>query len=247
MNHKEISLLKNPTVSNLNVKVSSSIDGGAEHPLWTMLNAYFPPQQEWNRLSGAFKGQVLKAADYLHKNNIPYNFYIQALQKFNMGGYKNKAPLVILKYKQNKNGVNQFLYYYVELMKYLFTCFSINENIILLNDVVVEKYDCYSQGILKFIYQVRTLKNYLENNTNNDVLFKLAGSRTLEQFLISLSGEIEEKKEYLVTAGKDKSEIVKQLIIEMKNRKEGKINPVLSKYFTTKNLLNKKGLSLIND
>jgi len=241
MTFTEIEYLASPNLSHPDIGFVQTTDGGSEHPLWTILNHKIPPAIPWRNVNGQIRAMVAKAGTFLHENKIPYSFYTDALIKFKKAYLKNTTPKIILKITKNPNQNTQFIYDYVELMKLLQKLFKENQTILKLTDLVTEKFDVCSTGILTFCYMAHTIKEALVTKPQTEIIRLLSKAQTLNEFFNSIGTIVQ--KPYMAVL--DKSDIVKKLQTEIHNRRQNKSNHELNKYFNSKNTLNKKGLELI--
>ena len=137
MNTEQINYLVNEYGNlkrNTRINTKQVFDGGAEHPLWALLNMTFPPPKLWKALRGADREQIRRAGEKLHAENIPYSFYTSYLKIFGKGHLKQQSPLTITKYKETANGAQSILTEYIGLMKYCISLFMKNSSILYLND-----------------------------------------------------------------------------------------------------------------
>lgn len=240
MTFEELNYLANPNTAHPDIGFISSTDGGSEHPLWTIFNAKIPPVIPWHNVNGQIRAMIGRAATFLHRHDIPYSFYVDATIKFKKSYLKNTNPKILLTINPNKNHT-QFIHDYIQLMTLLKKLFLKNPTILKLLDLLTQKYEIYSQGILYFGYIAQTLSETLLTTPQTEIIRQLTKSSTLNDFLNSI-GAIIQKPHMTVL---NQSNIVKTLQTEMHNRKQNNFNPDFNKFFTSKNTLNKKGLELI--
>lgn len=219
---------------------------GMEHIFWTTINSHFPPPIVWRYLSGAEKGQIIRAAKILDNERIPYNSYALFLKKFNKGRFIHRNPLTITAYN-SKSDKYPILNDFICIVNYLVGKYSDNPHIIeVLDKVYTNILDCYEHSIIRINYVADSIESALEN-TGKDTLIKLLREyELLDEYLDRINKLM--WKSTSIKVGFKESINAKMLVKEFrirKGREQGQADPSLNKYFTKTNNFNKKALDIV--
>jgi len=252
MTFQEIAYITGTHERDARIGTKSILDGGAEHPLWTILNIKFPPTKQWRELRGAERTQIQRAGEVLHENDIPYSFYANHLQRFGKGFLKQRSPLIITKYKPASTGMPSILGEYIKVVKFLIESYHENKDCLKINDMVYKRFPkTFEHGALHYYYGVKIIREALRNHTTNDILRILAQSDNADEFLKSLGGSVADHKPLEIDLNKGVSQegSVKVLQREMRIRlgkDSGKSSPALNKYFKKDGTLNGRGIKVVS-
>ena len=223
---------------------------GFEHPLWTILNAKFPPVMPWNRLRGAERGQIVKAGKILHNNNIPYSYYANYLKRFNKGFLMHKSPLLITGFKEKKSGAHPILSDFISVVNILVDHFDKNETTLRVLEQAYHTFkNPYEGGPMHMVFACNTIAETLGTESLMYITKVMGASKTLEEFTEKLGKK--KLHEHIVQRMEgSESQASKVLVTELRVRRgraEGKPDPKLNKYFNKNNTLNVRGLKLVSE
>jgi len=255
MNFKELNYILNEhqlITRSTKVGMTTLEDSGSTHPFWSCLHIGTPIHIAWKTLSGAERGQLVRAAKKLHDFGIPYSFYFNFLKRMGKLNLIRVSPMAIAKYKPKKSGEITILSEYLAMMTYLKQVFIRNVDVIKLNDIVHKALPgSYQHGILKYVHTVRTIEEALENHTRNEVLQILNKCNTIKNFWDALGKSTVDnpiKADLDLSQGRNAIEVVRILQREIRVRlgkEDGIINKQLNKYFNKQNRLNIRGLKVV--
>ena len=230
----------------VNYRVEEGI--GFEHPLWTILNAMFPPAMPWKTLKGMERGQIVKAGKILHNNHIPYSYYANYLKRFNKGFLMHKSPLLITGFKEKKSGAHPILSDFISIINILVEHYEKDSTTL---QIFSKAYDTfkkpYDGGAMHMVFVCNAIAESNKNTSILDTLRIMGMSSTVEEFTERLGKK--KLHEHIVKKMEgSESQASKLLVGELRirrGRERGKPDPKLNKYFNKNNTLNARGLKLL--
>lgn len=231
---------------------STKTDGGAEHPLWTLLNNRFPPSRPWKTLRGKERTQICLAGEKLHATGVPYSFYVDFLDRTGKGYLKHLGPFMVTKYHATTTGRQSLLGEYLMLVSNALEIYKRKPEAVTMNDAVYKAFPLgYLHGALRYIYGLGLIDKALENHSYRELLATVGRCRDIDEFWNSLGGSVLDNApvEVDLSKGVRSEAAVKLLQKEMRIRlgkDEGRPTPAFDKYFKHNNTLNAQGLKIVS-
>jgi len=256
MNFDELNYIVNeqPCIQKSRIgSTASFVDSGQAHPLWMCLINQETIPTTWRSLSGAERGQIVRAAERLHDLNIPYHFYVDFLKRMGKLSLVSHALMMVIKYKPQRTGATSVLGEYLDMMKYFITIFKRDPEIIKVNDAVYKALPgSYRHGTLKYVHTVITIQDAMDTHTPQEVLQILTNCDDIRDFWNALGKSTidnMDRGDIDLSAGKSAEVQIKILQKEIRIRlgkDNGDSSKALNKYFTKTNRLNVRGLKVIS-
>lgn len=246
LNHKDKSQSK--------IGMMETVEGGTEHPLWSMLNIQIKPIILWKDLYPAVRKMVVRAAELLHANGIPYSFYGEFLKRFKKTYLKSK-PMTLLAYKQKKDGSFHILSEYIYLFNKAKEFFVENPDIIKLNDALYEKFDGFSYGTMAFVHSLELIRASITSNIT-DIYIAMAEAKSINDFWNTLGKVVVDgaapgiddgyQNDAALSVFKEEMKIRKKWLINGSNGSLKQPNGSLDRYFKKNGSLNAYGLKVLS-
>lgn len=243
-----VEVVSDPNINKYKPKPASSHTYGFTHPFWKILNIKIPPELPWKSLTGAERTQIVRAANTLQANNIPYIFYADFIVFTGKSYLKRRSPLSITKIKTKENGDFSLLSEYIAMIRILVNMYKEDDRIIRINEKVLSRFKKEMVSSKLCIHSVSLIKDALKHQSPVSIMGILSECTSAMEFFNRIGGEIS-KPNFSVSDGircTDKVKLLRQEQLVRIGKKPGIPNKEMDKYFKKGNKLSSRGLKILS-